>query len=129
MSRIFLFLVNTTAVGDNKIIKEDLEARIELLNNYEKKFNYVGPSYDCVVFNDGDTWWAAIDTTEDGDLSQVVLLGEYSKTHSHQYLTPQDQFTISINVHDNGNVLEIVGMCCKYCDFFFLTKQNLYKIV
>lgn len=39
-------------------------------------------------------------------------MGEYSVTHEVASL---DGFlTISINVHDEGNVLEIVGICCKY---------------
>lgn len=56
---------------------------------------------------------ACIDTTESGDLSSGPLLGEYSATHEHAHLTPLDEMTISINVHDEGQTLEVVGMCCK----------------
>ena len=56
---------------------------------------------------------ACIDTSELGDLSSCKLLGEYSVTRDFASLTPSDQLNYSINVHDDGNVLEIVGMCCK----------------
>lgn len=46
-----------------------------------------------------------------GDLENALHLGEYSKTHEIKNV--DDFFSISMNVHDNGDVLEIVGMCCK----------------
>ena len=46
-----------------------------------------------------------------GDLENAVLIGEYNDTHEMKNL--DDYLSISINVHDEGNTLEIVGMCCK----------------
>lgn len=43
-----------------------------------------------------------------------VFLGEYSITRDFAPLTQEDQLNVSINVHDEGNTLEIVSLCCKY---------------
>ncbi|XP_050554700.1 tripeptidyl-peptidase 2 isoform X2 [Spodoptera frugiperda] len=96
---------------EDKIQKEELEARVEVLHTAEKKYNDVGPTYDCVLFNDGSVWRACIDTSECGDLASGPFLGEYSVTHEHTHLTPFDEMTVSINVHDDGQTLEVVGMC------------------
>ncbi|XP_047041044.1 tripeptidyl-peptidase 2 [Helicoverpa zea] len=102
---------NPVLSPEDKILKEELEARVEVLQTAEKKYNDVGPTYDCVLFHDGTVWRACIDTTESGELSSGVVLGEYSRTHEHTHLTPFDEMTVSINVHDDGNTLEVVGMC------------------
>ncbi|KAB7497558.1 Tripeptidyl-peptidase 2 [Armadillidium nasatum] len=97
---------------DEELQKENAEAELALLKQLEKKYNDVGPSYDCVVFHDGSQWRVCIDTTEEGRLNNGLLLGEYRKTFDYKLLNPVDQYTISVNVHDGGNILEIVGMCC-----------------
>lgn len=97
-----------------KLEKEDLEMKVEFLASCEKKFTDVGPTYDCVLFHDGEKWLCCVDTTEKGDLEKCRLLGEYSITHEYAPLTPTDQLNFSINVHNNGDTLELVGLCCKY---------------
>ncbi|XP_014208208.1 tripeptidyl-peptidase 2 isoform X2 [Copidosoma floridanum] len=94
-----------------KLEKEELEARVDYLNSLEKKYEDLGPTYDCVLFNDGQVWRACIDTSEKGDLESGVLIGEYSHTREYKPLTVEDQLNISINVHDDGNTLEIVSLC------------------
>lgn len=48
-----------------KLEKENLDATLEFLNSYEKKYSDVKTSYDCVVFESTDAGWIAIiDTTE-----------------------------------------------------------------
>ncbi|XP_017876642.1 tripeptidyl-peptidase 2 isoform X2 [Ceratina calcarata] len=97
-----------------RLEKEELEARVEVLNNIEKKYCDVGPTYDCVVFHDGEVWRACIDTSEEGNLEASVLLGEYSTTLEYAPLIPEDQLNVSINVHDDGNTLEIVSLCSSH---------------
>ncbi|CAL7943225.1 unnamed protein product [Xylocopa violacea] len=97
-----------------RLEKEELEARVEILNNMEKKYSDVGPTYDCVVFHDGEVWRACIDTSEEGNLEAGVFLGEYSATREYAPLIPEDQLNVSINVHDDGNTLEIVSLCSSH---------------
>lgn len=42
--------------GLDKLKLEDLEAQMEILTEMDKKYCSQGPSYDCVVFNDGEIW-------------------------------------------------------------------------
>ncbi|XP_043288637.1 tripeptidyl-peptidase 2 isoform X2 [Venturia canescens] len=97
-----------------KLEKEELEARIEVLMNAEKKYNDSGPAYDCVVFHNGVEWKACIDTSEEGNLEAGVSLGEYSVNYEFAPLTPEDQLNISINIHNEGNTLEIVSLCSSH---------------
>jgi tripeptidyl-peptidase-2 len=96
-----------------KLTKEDLEAKLEILTTSEKKFHDAGPVYDCVLFHDGEKWQCCVDTTEQGDLERCHVLGEYSLTHEYFPLTSSDKLNFSMNVHDNGNILELVGLCCR----------------
>lgn len=92
----------------HKLQKEDLESQLEVLNNMEKKYADHGPSYDCVVFNDGSQWKVVIDTSEIGDLESCTVLGPYSETYQYATLTQLDKMNYCVNVHDDGNLLEIV---------------------
>nr|XP_018903272.1 PREDICTED: tripeptidyl-peptidase 2 [Bemisia tabaci] len=93
------------------LIKEEATARVDILNQFEKQYTDCGPTYDCVLFHNGKHWCACIDTSEKGDLASCKLLGEYSVTRDYTILSPEDQMTVSINVHDNGDVLELVSVC------------------
>lgn len=102
-----------------RLIKENLDSTVEFLSACEKKFSDLKTTYDCVLFATVDGWTAVIDNTEDGNLEKAVHVGEYSRTHEMVNL---DEFlSISVNVHDGGDVLEIVGMCCKYRIIFLFT--------
>ena len=41
---------------EEKLTKEDLQAQVDVLTNMDKKFSDSGPTYDCVVFHDGNTY-------------------------------------------------------------------------
>ena len=41
---------------EEKLIREDLQSRVDFLKQLDKKFVDLGPTYDCVVFNDGNHW-------------------------------------------------------------------------
>ncbi|XP_071534647.1 tripeptidyl-peptidase 2 isoform X2 [Panulirus ornatus] len=109
---------STNGNGSNslmeKLTKEDAESRVAQLNTLEKKYNDLGPACDYVVYHDGDVWRACIDTSERGDLENGIHLGEYRVTHQWASLTAADQYNISINVHNDGNILEVVGMCSSH---------------
>nr|CAD7577218.1 unnamed protein product [Timema californicum] len=87
---------------------------MELLSSLEKKYCDPGPAFDCVIFHDGICWRACLDTSECGDLTRCKLLGEYSVTHEYAAISTVDQFNYSINVHNDGNTLEVVGMCSSH---------------
>lgn len=107
------FVVDGTTLGfKDKLTKENLEATTEFLNNCDKKFTDIKTSFDCVLFQSKDGWVAAIDTSETGDLESAVVLREYSKFYDMAKI--DDFLSISMNVHDDGNILEIVGMCSSH---------------
>ncbi|KAK6617784.1 hypothetical protein RUM43_014012 [Polyplax serrata] len=103
---------NNTNLGPfEKLTKQNLEAKNEVLSYIEKKYKDVGYACDCVVFHDGTMWRACLDTTEKGKLDECTLLGEYSQTHEYGTFSKDDQLNYSINVHNEGNILEIVSLC------------------
>ncbi|XP_058054982.1 tripeptidyl-peptidase 2 isoform X1 [Anopheles bellator] len=102
----------TALSGKEKLMKENLECTMEFLSACEKKFIDFKTSYDCVLFPTKEGWMAVIDTTERGDLENAIHVLEYSQ--SHQMVNLDDYLSISINVHDKGNVLEIVGVCSSH---------------
>lgn len=97
--------------SDEKIEREELQAVLDSLTALEKKFVDLGPTYDCVVFNDGNKWNIALDTSESGDLGKATLLGPYSETLKYATLNDHDRLNYGVNVHEDGNLLEIVSMC------------------
>ncbi|XP_075538908.1 tripeptidyl-peptidase II [Dermacentor variabilis] len=104
--------INTSQLSlEQRLEREEREAQVEVLASLEKKFEDQGPVYDCVVFHDGATWRAAVDTSERGDLASCALLGNYSETLQFATLTKEDCLNYAVNIHDEGNLLEIVGNC------------------
>ncbi|KAL1392834.1 hypothetical protein pipiens_012189 [Culex pipiens pipiens] len=95
-----------------RLAKENLDCTLEYLNGCEKKYGDLKTTYDCVLYATEAGWVAVIDTTECGDLERAVHVGEYGRTH--QMANLDDFLSISVNVHDGGDVLEIVGMCSSH---------------
>lgn len=55
----------TTLPLEEKLKKENLDASIEILNFYEKKFSEFKTTYDCILYPTSDSnWTAVIDLTE-----------------------------------------------------------------
>ncbi|CAG9800674.1 unnamed protein product [Chironomus riparius] len=97
----------------DKLTKENLENLTEFVNSADKKFSETKTTYDCILFKSKDGHWTAvIDINENGDLEKGAVIREYSKFHE---MVKVDQYlSVSINVHDDGNVLEIVAMCSSH---------------
>ncbi|GAB1601216.1 tripeptidyl-peptidase 2-like, partial [Argonauta hians] len=93
---------------DELTIREDLNNQIEILNNLDKKHTDYGPVFDCIVFHDGETWRACVDTTEKGQLDQCELLASFREERKYSRLSYADMLNFSVNIHNNGTVLEIV---------------------
>ncbi|CRK95491.1 CLUMA_CG008960, isoform A [Clunio marinus] len=97
----------------DKLVKENYDALTEFLNNCDKKFADMKTTFDCVLFKSKDgSWICIIDTTEEGNLAAAVMIREYSTTYDMAKI--DDYLTVSMNVHDEGKTLEIVGMCTSH---------------
>jgi tripeptidyl-peptidase II len=95
-----------------KLLKENLDGFNEFLANCDKKFTDTKLTYDCILFKTKDGWIAVLDTSENGDLEKAAVIREYSKFYD--MIKVDDYLSISVNVHDDGNTLEIVGMCSSH---------------
>ncbi|XP_022098727.1 tripeptidyl-peptidase 2-like isoform X1 [Acanthaster planci] len=93
---------------EEKLTREDLSAQVDILTTADKKFSDPGPVYDCVVFHDGETWRAVVDTSETGDLASCVVLTSFKESQQYAAFTLADMLNYSINVYEDGSVLSIV---------------------
>ena len=90
-----------------KIKASELQARLAQLQAASKSYDDPGPVLDCVVFHDGKTWRAAVDTNEDGAFADESVLTNYRA--EQQFGTFRDSLlNFAVNVYDNGNTLSIV---------------------
>lgn len=92
----------------DKLNKEDIQSRIDFLQNADKKFEDCGVVYDVVVFNDGKTWRACIDTSCKGDLSSCKVMASFKEERQFGTFTKEDMMNYALNIYNDGNLLEIV---------------------
>jgi len=69
--------VNKTPSEEKKREKKDLEAVLDTLKEAAEQYADAGPVFDCVVFHDGSTWRAVIDSDGTGDLTASTPLCNY----------------------------------------------------
>ena len=53
---MLIHYVDPFYIQEEKLNREDLQARLDVANTMDKKYTDCGAIYDCVVFHDGDTW-------------------------------------------------------------------------
>ncbi|XP_031554866.1 tripeptidyl-peptidase 2-like [Actinia tenebrosa] len=93
---------------EEKWVTDELQSKIEALNTLEKKFCDCGSVLDCIVFHDGTTWRACVDTSENGDLQSCTLLSSFRESGEFATFGKEDLLNYSITVFDDGNTLSIV---------------------
>ncbi|KAJ3251446.1 tripeptidyl-peptidase II Tpp2 [Chytriomyces hyalinus] len=89
-------------------IRADLKARIQALKQFMKDFKDPGPVFDCITFHDGTRWLAAIDISQNGDLSTTELLPDYSDGHKFSSFGQDSRLNYSFKIYDAGQTLSIV---------------------
>ncbi len=83
--------------AEQKLKRDDLEARLRVLRAADGQYDDPGPVYDCVVFHDGKAWQAVVDTDEDGDLAEEKRLTNFRDClHHFGRLTKRKQQIIGI---------------------------------
>ncbi|KRZ56823.1 Tripeptidyl-peptidase 2 [Trichinella nativa] len=95
-----------------RLDKQDLDSAESLLKAADEMEEY-GPVADCIVFHNGTTWVACLDTTFKGNLSECRLMSSYREKQEYDTLTKQDLMAYSFNIYNNGDLLEI---CCSFAD-------------
>ena len=85
------------------------QAQIDVLASLEKKYEDLGPVYDCVVFKSEEGLWRACLCGADERLEDVKLLAPFKDEFEYATFSTDDMLNYSINVHDEGNLLEIVA--------------------
>ena len=93
---------------EDRLQEDELQARLDVLESAQKSYEDPGPIYDCVVFHDGRTWRAAVDTDEDGELADETLLANYREERRYASFGQETKLNFSVNIYDSGARLSIV---------------------
>ena len=105
--------------------KEELEARVKLLEDLAGKYEDQGPMVEAVVWHDGDRWVAALDTSdfyqfsnsttttaavpEKGSLADFgEPLTNFRECRRYGTFSAEDACNYVLNIYDEGNTLSIV---------------------
>ena len=103
--------------------KDDLTARLEILNDKEWNNDDPGLILDCIVFWDGEDYRAIItessccngndqsSSTVAQNLKNVKPLAAFRKDRQYGTISIVDQYNYGVNFYDNASVLSIVGDC------------------
>lgn len=97
--------------GRAKGDKADLEKRLAQLVAAGRSYQDPGPIFDCVVFHDGKSWRAAVDTDEDGDFADEKDMTNYRVAQDWTTMDAVSLINFGVNIYENGHVLSIVNDC------------------
>lgn len=99
---------NPSPKGEQKDVLEDLKKQLAAAKMFRETYEDPGPIYDCVVFNDGKTWRAVIDTDEDGDLAEEKVLANFDEAYEYGAFGDDSLMNFGVNIYDEGNLLSVV---------------------
>lgn len=100
-----------------KMVREDLQSRIDFLRKQAESYDDKGPVIDVVVWNDDDVWRVAVDTqsfedgSEHGKLADFVPLTNYRIERKFGIFSKLDACSFVTNVYDEGNLVSLVTDC------------------
>lgn len=87
--------------------REELAARLQQAEKMGSMPD-PGPVFDCVVFNDGETWRAVIDTDEDGDLRDETVLTNFRSERAYATFDDEHLLNYVLNIYEDGDLLSVV---------------------
>lgn len=90
-------------------VRNDIVARSDQLKALQESYDDPGPIFDCVVFHDGDTWRAAIDTDLDGAFDDETTLTNFRDERRYATFGKEDLLNYAMNIYNEGEVLSIVA--------------------
>jgi tripeptidyl-peptidase-2 len=93
---------------EERRLRADLKTRLDQLKAAGQGWQDPGPLFDCVVFHDGSSWRAVVDTDEDGDLAEEKLLTNFRDEREFGTFDDETLLHFGVNIHDEGDVLSIV---------------------
>jgi tripeptidyl-peptidase-2 len=94
-----------------RLSREELAARVDVLRALADEPRDPGPVYDCVVFHDGEHWRAAVDTDEDGDLTDEKAMASYRVAREWSTFDEESLLNYAVNIYEEGDLLSIVTDC------------------
>ncbi|MCF3648208.1 S8 family serine peptidase [Synoicihabitans lomoniglobus] len=98
------------AAADRTRAEADLVARADLRDAVEDGLITDGPvpSYDCVVWHDGEFWRVLVDTDRDADLADETVLRPYGIDGEYGTFDAFTHATFGVQVYEGGDLLSIV---------------------
>jgi tripeptidyl-peptidase-2 len=95
--------------GDaRKAEKKRIDAQLESLTGVADAKD-MGPVYDCVVFRLDGKWRAVVDTDEDGDLRDEIVLTNYRDEHKFGTFGAESGYNFAVNIYEQGNLLSLIA--------------------
>lgn len=88
--------------------REELAARVAQAEKLGSMTD-PGPVFDAVVFHDGETWRAALDTDEDGDLADETVLTNFRDERRYATFADDEHLlNYVLNIYEDGDLLSVV---------------------